>query len=141
VAPGVIDGSGVAVRGILLIARAIACDAVARRLQLVLGQFGVCRWFNGRWRVRWSGTVLGRKVYLDPTVQPMAQRSAAVTLAASKPQRTLPQGGSTMARLHCPRCRGSLYFTAEDNLPRLSCLTCGRSFVPAHEPAVSAKAA
>ena len=46
-----------------------------------------------------------------------------------------------MARPHCPRCRGALFFTAEDNLPRLSCLACGRSFVPAREPAITAQAA
>ena len=46
-----------------------------------------------------------------------------------------------MSRPRCPRCRGALFFTAEDNLPRFSCLMCGRSYVPAREPHVIAKAA
>jgi transposase-like protein len=46
-----------------------------------------------------------------------------------------------MARLHCPRCRGSLFFTAEDNLPRFSCIACGRSFVPERKPSVADRAA
>ena len=46
-----------------------------------------------------------------------------------------------MTRPHCPRCRGALFFTAEDNLPRLQCLMCGRSFVSAREPHAAAKAA
>ena len=46
-----------------------------------------------------------------------------------------------MIRLPCPRCRRLLFFTAEDDLPRLTCLNCGRSFVPAHVPQTLAKAA
>ena len=46
-----------------------------------------------------------------------------------------------MARLHCPCCRGRLFFTAEDDLPRFTCLLCGRSFIPAHAPQTVAKAA
>ena len=46
-----------------------------------------------------------------------------------------------MARPHCPRCRGALLFTAEDNLPRFACLMCGRSFVPVHPPRSVAAAA
>ena len=46
-----------------------------------------------------------------------------------------------MTRPHCPRCRGALFFTAEDGPPRLQCLMCGRSFVPAHTPLPAAKAA
>jgi hypothetical protein len=34
-----------------------------------------------------------------------------------------------MPHLHCPRCRGRLFFTAEDDLSRFSCLMYGRSFV------------
>jgi hypothetical protein len=46
-----------------------------------------------------------------------------------------------MSRPQCPRCRGSLFFTAEDGLPRFNCLMCGRSFVPAKDERVTAKAA
>ena len=46
-----------------------------------------------------------------------------------------------MSRPRCPRCRGSLFFTAEDNLPRFTCLLCARSYVPAQEPDVMPKAA
>ena len=46
-----------------------------------------------------------------------------------------------MPRPQCPRCRGRLMFTAEDNLPRFSCLMCGRSFVPDRAPQAVAKAA
>ena len=46
-----------------------------------------------------------------------------------------------MTRPHCPRCRGSLFFTAEDDLPRFQCLMCGRSFVPAEAPRTALKAA
>jgi hypothetical protein len=42
---------------------------------------------------------------------------------------------------YCPRCRGRLFFTAEDDLPRFTCLMCARSFVPAQAPQVGAKAA
>jgi hypothetical protein len=46
-----------------------------------------------------------------------------------------------MTRPHCPRCRGALFFTAEDGLSRFQCLMCGRSFVPARAPHTVAKAA
>jgi hypothetical protein len=46
-----------------------------------------------------------------------------------------------MTRAHCPRCRGWLFFTAEDRLPRFTCLLCGRSFVPALAAQPDAKAA
>ena len=46
-----------------------------------------------------------------------------------------------MTRPHCPRCRGRLFFMVEDDLPRFTCLMCGRSFVPAQASPVDAKAA
>ena len=46
-----------------------------------------------------------------------------------------------MSRPHCPRCRGWLFLTAEDNLPRFTCLLCGRSFLPALTSPAGAKAA
>lgn len=46
-----------------------------------------------------------------------------------------------MSRPHCPRCRGWLFVTMEDNRPRLTCLLCGRSFVPAPASHLDAKAA
>lgn len=46
-----------------------------------------------------------------------------------------------MSRPHCPRCRGWLFFTAEDSLPGFTCLMCGRNFVPAQASRVGAKAA
>jgi hypothetical protein len=46
-----------------------------------------------------------------------------------------------MSRPYCPRCRGWLFFAVEDNLPRFTCLLCGRSFVPALAPQAAAKAA
>ena len=46
-----------------------------------------------------------------------------------------------MTRPSCPRCRGRLIFTAEDGPPRVSCLMCGRSFVPARASQSIAKAA
>jgi len=46
-----------------------------------------------------------------------------------------------MVRYPCPRCRGRLIYTTEDDLPRLSCLMCGRAFVPAARPPIVAKAA
>ncbi|MGD9892541.1 MAG: sensor histidine kinase [Dehalococcoidia bacterium] len=48
---------------------------------------------------------------------------------------------TVMSRPHCPRCRGRLFFTVEDDLPCFTCLMCGRSFVPAQASQVSAKAA
>ena len=46
-----------------------------------------------------------------------------------------------MSRPRCPRCRGRLFFTAEDDLPRFTRLLCGRSFVPAQASQAGAKAA
>ena len=46
-----------------------------------------------------------------------------------------------MSRPHCPRCRGWLFFTAEDDRPRFTCLMCGRSFAPDQAPQAGAKAA
>jgi transposase-like protein len=46
-----------------------------------------------------------------------------------------------MSRPHCPRCRGWLLFTVEDNLARFTCLLCGRSFVPRLASQPGAKAA
>ena len=46
-----------------------------------------------------------------------------------------------MSRPPCPRCRGWLFFTAEDRRPRCTCLLCGRSFVPAEASPPDAKAA
>ncbi len=46
-----------------------------------------------------------------------------------------------MRRPPCPRCRGALFFTAEDGLPRYTCLLCGRSFAPARAAQPAAKAA
>jgi transposase-like protein len=71
----------------------------------------------------------------------MALFVAPMKLTANKLQHTLLEGVSIMARLHCPRCRGSLFFTAEDNLPRYSCLACGRSFVPERKAPTAAQAA
>ena len=46
-----------------------------------------------------------------------------------------------MPRHHCPRCRGRLFFTAEDDLPRVTYVMCGRSFIPAQAQQTVAKAA
>ncbi|MGE0544032.1 MAG: hypothetical protein AB7R89_28020 [Dehalococcoidia bacterium] len=40
-----------------------------------------------------------------------------------------------MRRPRCPRCTGYLYFNPEDELPRFTCLACGRSFVPSRDAA------
>jgi hypothetical protein len=45
------------------------------------------------------------------------------------------QRSSAMRRPRCPRCTGYLYYNAEDELPRFTCLACGRSFVPSRDAA------
>ena len=46
-----------------------------------------------------------------------------------------------MSGPQCPRCRGRLFFTGEDDLPRFTCLMCGRSLVPAQASQAGVKAA
>ena len=46
-----------------------------------------------------------------------------------------------MPRPPCPRCRGRLVFTTEDDRPCFQCLMCGRSFVPTHPSRSAAQAA
>ena len=55
--------------------------------------------------------------------------------------RSMPTRSPAMPRHHCPRCRGRLFFTAEDDLPRVACVMCGRGFIPAQARQTVAKAA
>ena len=78
-------------------------------------------------------------VSLAPTTAVSSR--AAAHAGSNTEQHCQDDGASAMTRVPCPRCRGRLVFTAEDDLPRFQCLMCGRGFVPARAPLAVAKAA